>query len=84
MSINSGSTYEEDMKVAISAGSFDLMNAIGGFVTYFFLTLYLWWLLGLDQTRFRGTQNDFKVSANVEAAEVKLDLMRESNDLNKS
>jgi len=84
MSINSGSTYEEDMKVAISAGSFDLMNAIGGFVTYFFLTLYLWWLLGLDQTRFRGTQNDFKVSANVKAAEVKLDLMRESNDLNKS
>jgi hypothetical protein len=72
------------MKVAITAGSFDLMNAIGGFVTYFFLTLYLWWLLGLDQTRFRGTQNDFKVSANVEAAEVKLDLMRESNDLNKS
>jgi hypothetical protein len=84
MSINSESTFEEDMKVALITSSFDVINAIGGFVAYFFLTIYLWWLLGLDQTRFRGTQNDFKVSANVEATEVKLDLMRPSNIMNKS
>jgi hypothetical protein len=44
----------------------------------------MWWLLGLDQTRFRGNQNDFKVSANFKAADVKLDLMRVSKDLNES
>ena len=82
MSINSEYTFKEDMKVALTIGIFDMIYTIGVFVTYFFLTIYLWWLLGLDQTRFRGTQNDFKVSANVEAAEVKLDLMRPSNVLN--
>jgi len=48
MSINSEYTFEEDMKVALTIGIFDMIYTIGVFVTYFFLTIYLWWLLGLD------------------------------------
>jgi hypothetical protein len=67
------------MKVGLFIASFDVINVIGNFFVYFFLTMYLYWLLGLDETRFRGQKNDFKVSANVNSAEVKLDLLRESH-----
>ena len=59
----------------------DLCSAIGSFITYLCMTAYLWWLLGLDEKRFIGQKGDFRVGANVNVAEVKLDLMQMSGVL---
>jgi hypothetical protein len=80
MEINGMSNIQHYLKVTFYISLFDLINVIADFFTYFFLTLYLWWLLGLDETRFRGKNNDFKVSANVKTAEIKLDLMQRSDE----